>query len=461
MKVRNVFVLMLSVLMLLLAAGSGLARELQPTGPSEAVGASASSAANAPWFISEVDTPGNTGQYTSVAINPVNDTTYVSYYDATNKNLRMAMNHGFGSGGNCGPNNSWLCQTVDSTYGVGKYSSIAVNPSTGGIGIAYYDATNGQLKYAYAEICATCAWSINTIDKPILFPTDNKGQYSSLKYHSSGKPYIAYYLEKPSGVDSLMVASYVGSGGNCGYGTQSGKWQCDIIQTGEGVGKYASLALDGAGNRHIAYYDGGNGDLWYARSGTAANCGPGNSWVCYPVDSGSDVGQYASLYVDNGNHFHIAYYDATTDELNYAVDVGGGGNCGVLGSAQCETIDSMPAGYHPLGVSMAEDAVGYPIIAYQSENNSLNVARPVAALGLSGGGGNCGPENPFSTWYCETIDRSGTWIPYRNGDFVSIALSRSGLATIAYNEFVTSSDGNLAVSYQRFRVYQPLVLKNH
>ena len=151
------------------------------------------------------------------------------------------MNHGFGSGGNCGPNNSWLCQTVDSTYGVGKYSSIAVNPSTGGIGIAYYDATNGQLKYAYAEICATCAWSINTIDKPILFPTDNKGQYSSLKYHSSGKPYIAYYLEKPSGVDSLMVASYVGSGGNCGYGSAAGKWQCDNIQTGEGIGQYLSL----------------------------------------------------------------------------------------------------------------------------------------------------------------------------------------------------------------------------
>jgi hypothetical protein len=95
--------------------------------------------------------------------------------------------------------------------------------------------------------------------------------------------------------------------------------------------------------------------------------------------------------MDNSNHFHIAYYDATADELKYAVDVGGGGNCGVLGSAQCDTIDSMPADSHPLGVSIAEDKSYYPFIAYQAKNGSLNVARPVSALGLPGGSGNCGP----------------------------------------------------------------------
>jgi hypothetical protein len=459
MKDRNVFGLVLSVILLLLATGSGLARGPQPTEPSEAVAANASSAANAPWFNIEVDTPGNIGQYTSVAINPSNGGTYVSYYDATNKALRMAMNRGFGLG-NCGPNNDWLCQTVDSGADFGKYSSIAINPASGEIGIAYYDATNGKLKYAYAAICPTCSWSIHTVDEPILFPTDNKGQYTSLKYHSDGTPYVAYYFENTSGVDALMVASYVGSGGNCGYGTVAGKWQCDTIKTGEGVGQYASLALDGAGNRHIAYYDGGNGDLWYASSSIGTNCGPGNSWICYPVSAANDVGQYASLYVDNGNDFHIAYYDATTDKLEYAVDLGSGGNCGIFGSAQCDEIDSMQTGYHPLGVSIAEDAAGYPIIAYQSEWGDLNVARPLAALGVPAGGGNCGPETPFSTWYCETIDRYNWFVPARHGDYVSIALNPSGLATIAYYGFITSSDGNLKVSYQRFQVFLPLVMKN-
>jgi hypothetical protein len=164
--------------------------------------------------------------------------------------------------------------------------------------------------------------------------------------------------------------------------------------------------------------------------------------------------------VDNGDDFHIAYYDATADELKYAVEVSGGGNCGLIGSAQCETIDSMWTGSHPMGVSIAEDAGGYPVIAYQSDNGSLNVARPLGALSLVAGSGNCGPENPFSTWYCETIDRSGKYTPYRHGDFVAIAINQSGLATIAYNEYITATDGNLGIAYQRFQIFEPVILSN-
>ena len=460
MKVQNLFKLMILVLILFLIAGSGLAGELQPTGSSAAVSASSSPAANARWFISEIDTPGDTGQFPSVVINPSNDTTYISYYDAANETLRMAMNRGFGSGGNCGPDNSWLCQTIDSSKEVGKYSSIAVHPSSGEIGISYYDADNGRLKYAHGKICATCSWSIDTIDQPILFPTDSKGKYSSLKFNSSGVPYIAYYFEITSGVDSLMVAHYKGSSGNCGVGAQSGKWQCDIIQTGEGVGQYASLALDSSDRPRVAYYDGGNNALMYAYQYLG-------SWTIREILP-TNSGQYASLYVDvdNGDLPHIAHYDSSNGKLGYAVYTGSGGNCGFNSSStkfewQCDEIEYVGTSTHPKGVSLAVDAVGYPVIAYQSENGSLNVAQPVAALGLSGSGGNCGPETPFSTWYCKTIDRSGKYTPYRHGDFVSIALNRSGLATIAYNEYITASDGNLAVAYQRFHIFEPLVLKNH
>lgn len=463
MKRRNGLRLMLSVMLLFLSvlpAGSVSAQKLQALGASDAEGMNADPLASAPWFNIEVDTPGDTGQHTSVAINQITDTTYVSYYDYTNKTLRLAMNKGFGVG-NCGPNNTWLCQTVDNTYGVGLYSSIAINPVSGEIGIAYYNATNGKLQFAHAEICPTCTWSIEIIEEPILFPTDKIGQYASLEYHSNGTPYIAYYFENTGNVDALKVASYVGSGGNCGYGSVANKWQCDAILTGEGVGQFASLALDGSGNRHIAFYDGVSGDLWYARSNTPANCGPGNTWLCIPVDSANDVGKYASLYVDYSNDFHIAYYDATADRLKYAVDVGSGGNCGVLGSAQCDAIDSMPPDLHPLGVSIAEDLADYPIIAYQSPGGSLKVARPLLALDLPGGSGNCGPEIPFSTWYCRTVDPGNLLVPYRHGDYVSIALHPSGLATIAYYGFITPTGGNLNVSNQQIQVSLPLILNNH
>jgi hypothetical protein len=218
---------------------------------------------------------------------------------------------------------------------------------------------------------------------------------------------------------------------------------------------------------YIAYHNGGTGELWFAttRCDETCNCGFWDGdMACYPVTGASaDVGKYASLYVDSSNHFHIAYYDATNQELKYAVQLDGSdGNCGILGSAQCDTIDSMLADYHPLGISIAEDANGYPIIAYQSDD-SLNVARPLAALGWPAGSGSCGPEDPFLTWYCETIDRPGTWVSYRNGDFASIAMDPSGLATIAYYRFYDEhSDGNLTVSRQRpYQVFLPLVVKHH
>ena len=66
MSVRSVVGSMLLVVLLLLAAGPGLARGPQTTRPPEAASANASKAARAPWFTLEIDTPGDTGHYASV-----------------------------------------------------------------------------------------------------------------------------------------------------------------------------------------------------------------------------------------------------------------------------------------------------------------------------------------------------------------------------------------------------------
>jgi hypothetical protein len=466
MRVRYVLGSLLFVVLLLQAAGPGLARGPEPTIPSKAVGANASGAAKAPWFISEIDTTGDTGQHASVAIRPSDGQTFVGYYNATSELLRLASPVGIG--GNCGPSGSWDCGTWDSGVDVGS-NSIAINLQNGAVGFAYHDPLNDELKYRTAGYSAV-------VDKKQTV-SESTGEYASLKYWWS-KPFIAYHLNDLSGVDSLKVAYRVyDSSGNCGYnvlGIKTGDWQCDTIQTGEGVGQHASLALDGSGHLHIAYHDGANGDLWYATTrGSTKNCGPGgNTWFCYPVSSANDAGQYASLYVDNLSRFHIAYYVATREEsrkyeLKYAVDTGGGGNCGVFGSAQCDAIDLMMADYHHPGVSIAEDANGYPIIAYQGEYGSLKVARPLAALDLQNtyGAGNCGPPHPQwpsnGSWHCAIIDRYGRIGNYRNADYASIAVRPSGLATIAYYRLWNLVDGNLMVAQQGFhQVFLPLVMKN-
>jgi hypothetical protein len=461
MSGRNALGLILSAVLLLLVGGSGMARGPGPSGPLEAAGASASPYAGAPWLNMEIDTAGDTGRHVSVALDEQRGRVYVSYYNATDGDLYLAQN--WHPGGNCGPGNNWFCTVVDSPGDVGKYNSVAVNPQTGGVGIAYHDASNGMLKYAYFANPDQASFTTHVIDKGIV-GVSTTGLHTALKYRDTGKPFIAYQFYNPTNVEALMLAYYSVTNGNCGHDGVEGEWQCETIITGEGVGQYNSMAIDGDGEQHVSYYDGGRGELWYATSGQDINCGHyGANWYCYGVSGGTaDVGRYSSIYVDDDNDFHIAYYDATHEQLMYAEDVGSGGDCGILNSAQCDDIDPMPADYHPLGVSIAEDGSGYPIIAYQAENGSLKAARPVAAVGLPVGGGNCGPEEDLLfNWSCATIDRHGTYTTYRNGDFVSMAVNSSGLGTIAYSGFIINDAGNLMVSRQvPDRVFLPLVARN-
>jgi hypothetical protein len=124
MNYRNRFGITLFGL-LLLSTGSGQANMLGSTESS----VEDSPLADLPWVNAEIDTPGDTGQYTSIAIDPNNGGIYISYYDAENQELRLA--NSLWSGWDCdagnGPIDDWGCLTVDSGADVGKYSSIAID----------------------------------------------------------------------------------------------------------------------------------------------------------------------------------------------------------------------------------------------------------------------------------------------------------------------------------------------
>jgi hypothetical protein len=80
MSGRILFGAALSAVLFTLAVGPSAARGSHATGPSPGAGA--------PWFISEVDTAGDTGLHASVAYDPSRDAIYVSYLDATNGHLK-------------------------------------------------------------------------------------------------------------------------------------------------------------------------------------------------------------------------------------------------------------------------------------------------------------------------------------------------------------------------------------
>jgi len=471
------FVAVLTILVSIVG-NTGVVRA-DPVGEKTSAAASASPA-TAPWFVGWADktTSANVGSYPSIAYSPIDGLPYISYYDATNHHLMLASPV-WNGGSNCGVGGNWWCRVVDgdgsngsSTDSVGLYSSIAFwkNPSLGGgwkVGIAYYDSTNKALKYAvYSKaLLISGTWSFVTISSGSIFY--DPGTYTSLKFNSDGEVRIAYYAYSSLvNTGYLKLATPVASGGNCGIGTSSGKWQCDTVDSGAGVGKYAALDLNYDDQVFLAYYDEGNGNLKYAYYGGIGFCGTENAWICSTVDSAGIVGLSAALTAPRSStdHVRIAYYDKTNGKLKYATP-SSGGNCGG-GAWQCLNVDSMGAGIPRAGISMALDKNGNPIIAYMEASqdqapSTLKIARPVDAVGLFTG--NCGDVPPgylFEVWQCYTVDNAA----YGQGNvnvaaYTSVAISpTTGLGTIAYFE----EDGynyttSLKVAYQRLQIFLPLI----
>ncbi len=457
MSSKRVLLTILAAGAVMLALGSGA---VQATPSASGIQASAR------WFTDYVDDDGDVGEYAAIAFDPDTGTPWISYYDATNTALKVA--HYVGSGGNCGPANDWTCETVDNTGNVGMYSSIDVRPTgdpplnTRRIGVAYYDATHGALKFAeYSCLPIPCQWRVVTVQDADYMGAPSYGQYASLKYTAAGEPQIAFYLESSMFDDELNYAYPVSSGGNCGVGSAAGKWHCETVDSGNHMGQYASLDL-GLGpyldTPYIAYYDGSNGDLRraYYIGGFAGNCGLGDNWRCDTVDGtdGWDVGLFVSLHApdDTTDTLQLAYYDWSHGVLKYAVNVGGSGNCGPGNSFQCDQIDIVGGGPNK-AISLAVDDANVPIIAYQAPVGllppQLKVAQPAASLG------NCGPG---ATWRCATVDPGSA----EEGEaaYVSIALDPNDLAMIAYSAMTTLGAIDLKIAEQRLAVYLPLVLKN-
>jgi hypothetical protein len=473
MKKRALVCSIIAALLLSTSISPGIAQETYP--PSTENGAEINLAAGSPWYKQYVDgaEENSAGAYPSIVLSP-GGIPYVSYYNSQNGELWYARSVSAGTG-NCGVGNNWNCQMVDSDGDVGKFSSIDYWKSSNivgywKLGISYYDTTNRALKLAIYSCTFgfPCVWNIYTIQQSTSIYR-YYGQYSSIKFTSDGVADIAYHYEYTLGLDALMYAYPVSEGGNCGLGDVLGKWQCDSIDAEEGVGKYISLSMDYGDTAYIAYYDGGGGNLKYTyNAGIGGNCGPASEWLCTIIDGlgGPDMGLYASLVAPkfSGDKFRIAYHDKTNGHLKIAYTYAGTGNCIAVGW-QCDRVDDTDTSIETMGISLATDESGNPIIAYMIASDygpgTLHIAQSAFALGLDHG--NCGdvpPGDSMQYWQCENIDSASGYTSVAN--FTTVAINRSGMAMIAYNERLTDYPGSdiLKVAYQDFvKLYLPLIVR--
>ncbi|MBI5297039.1 MAG: S-layer homology domain-containing protein [Chloroflexi bacterium] len=327
--------------------------------------------------------------------------------------------------------------TVDSSGVVGMYASMTM--SNGHPAIAYYNATNSELRFVRAADSAGDTW-----DTPIVLDSAGAvGSHLSLAI-VNGNPAISYYAS-----NTLRYVRADDANGTT--------WGDPIsVDATDNVGLYTSLVVIN-GNPAISYFDYTNNDLKYVRA-TDAN---GTGWG-FPISVDSDnlVGEYTSLAQVNGRPA-ISYYDRTLGELKYVRSLdANGGNWGAS-----LTLDTGNSGlYTSLAV-----VNGNPAVSYQDPGTStasLEYVRATDADGAAWGApvtietGNLGAfsclevigGNPAISYqsgtgprYVGALDADGvTWDTPGNADDVASSYSSllevGGHPTLAYYD---SSNGDL------------------
>lgn len=275
---------------------------------------------------------------------------------------------------------------------VGRYCSINVTREGDPV-VAYYDGTNGALKFGSF---GAVRWHATTVDKGAgkLPLGDDFGRWTSLTFAKDGSPGIAYYAEVAKGPSGGRESQLRFAQAKRPNPSSQTDWIIQTILTKplpkadpmapvsvpDGVGLFAQSARKANGAPVIVYYD---------NSPAGANLGPRGNLMYVEYDAGAkmwkapevldgedamgkdtaDVGWYPSIAVGLDDVAHIAYTDATHDNLLYVntktrtpevVDDGYRPN-------DEKTLDGLPAPvYHLVGDSSSIGVSGDTvIISYQ------------------------------------------------------------------------------------------------
>lgn len=172
---------------------------------------------------------------------------------------------------------------------------------------------------------------------------------TSLALDGAGQPHIAY------GQDHLYYRWYDGS-----------TWQVETVDSTGSMGRYNALAVDSAGHPHIVYLD----ETGYLNARLRYAWHDGTAWQIQAATSNANVGFHVSLLLDGDDRPHVAY----CDQFNYRCD---GLHYDYYDGTSWQR--KVVAGGSETGyfTSLALDPEGYPVISYlvNLSNASLRLAR--------------------------------------------------------------------------------------
>jgi len=167
----------------------------------------------------EEDVEANVGQFVQLHI--VDGVEYMAYYDAANGDLKFAVGSDI--------------HVVDAEGDVGTWPDFQVRD--GVIHIMYQDKGNQTLKYAKGT---PGDWTITVVDKAPYTGAD------TALYFDAGKPKVVYFEGRSNDMKKAWVES--------GDGTEVTNWQSNVIASEGAVGFHNEVATIG-GKQFVACYD--------------------------------------------------------------------------------------------------------------------------------------------------------------------------------------------------------------
>jgi len=343
--------------------------------------------------------PGRIGPYSDVAVGP-DGTIWVSAYAQTHGDLVVAKATGGPIPGEAWewvdgvpegpvtiPNAKIRGGIEDAGPDVGMYTIIAVGPD-GAPMVSYFDRETGSLKFAQ-KINGT--WQTHIVDMGTDTMASGKlgtngalvGMYTSLTVRSDdGRPGIAYLAHVNDAKGARAEVRFVSA--QAPHPGSAGDWQMWVVDTAplppddpanpgiyplpEGLGLFIDSARMPNQAPVVAYYDRGSGDLKLAKF--SAQAGQFATAKVLDGSSGVDAGWTPSVAVDTKGVVHVAYVDATANDLKYVTDATGALPQVIDDGYRVDgqTVDGLPKpALHFVGddASIVLPPSGGPFVAYQ------------------------------------------------------------------------------------------------
>ncbi|MFQ5556503.1 MAG: hypothetical protein ACE5GB_03205, partial [Acidimicrobiales bacterium] len=142
---------------------------------------------------------------------------------------------------------TWSLETVDADGDSGRFSSFAFDP-TGAVHISYWNADTGEVRYAGN---ATGTWQVETVGvlEQVQIGFEGARRITSLALDPAGDVHIAY-----SDAGGIWMADRA----------EDGSWSSEqlVVAGSRPLGELVSLEIDATERPHLAYYEiTGNGPL--------------------------------------------------------------------------------------------------------------------------------------------------------------------------------------------------------